>query len=298
MLVVTECLIYYTETESTSEDNDSSDSVSLGSKVRVVSSTVLHSHNTFLPTMQVHLQPSEGRSDVYTVKGEYRVNTLWWKEVESTVHNPSLLLPAAEAALDDLCWVPFGFQSQSFRPETEELCLQPLAGNIVGEEEETILLEVPPGAVSSLESVEIRSAVIPDGPFMLPEGYQLGSMVVYIYYDGQRVIRSLRLRLPHWYGGEDHIKDGLAFAMAPHTLKAGEHVYHFELLEGGRRLSSHCGELEIDGHCSLFAEVFKEGAISRYQAISLQRERGSETTCDVAITYASPLWCDVSTYVL
>ena len=59
-------------------------------------------------------------------------------------------------------------------------------------------------------------------------------------------------------------------------------------------LSSHCGQLEIDGHSSLFAEVFREGAVSRYQAISLQRERGNETTCDVAITYASPLWCDVS----
>ena len=166
-----------------------------------------------------------------------------------------------------------------------------------GKEGESILLEVPSGAVSSSECVEVCSAVTPDGPFILPEGYQLGSMVVYIHYDSRHVTRPLTLRLPHWYGGEDQVRDGLSFAMAPHTLKEGEHSYRFELLEGGRMLSDHCGELEIDGHCSLFAEVFKKGAVSRYQAISLQKEKGNETTCDVAVTYAFPQWCDVSAYI-
>ena len=39
-------------------------------------------------------------------------------------------------------------------------------------------------------------------------------------------------------GGEDHIKDVLSFAMAPHTLKEGESVYHFELLHGRREVCS------------------------------------------------------------
>ena len=167
----------------------------------------------------------------------------------------------------------------------------------MGEEEQgAILLEVPPGAVNQSGSVEVRSALIPDGPFTLPKGYQLGSSVVYIYYDSRRVSCPLILRLPHWYGGENQVRDGLSFAVAPHTLKDGESVYHFELLEGGKMLSSHCMELEIDGHCSLFAEVFKKGAVLRYQAISLQREKENEMACDVAITYAFPLWCDVSSY--
>ena len=157
-----------------------------------------------------------------------------------------------------------------------------------------IHLEVPPGAVGPSETVEVHSAAILNGPFKLPEGYQFGSHVVYICYDGRRVTRPLYLRLPHWYGGEDQVRDGLTFAMAPHTLKEGESAYHFELLEGGRMLSNHCGELEIDGHCSLFAEVFKKGAMSRYQAITLQKEEGNETTCDVAVMYASPLWCEAS----
>ena len=204
--------------------------------------------------------------------------------------------PAAEAALEDLCWIPFGIQTQSFGPEGGKLSLEPSTGAIGGEERKSIILEVPPSAVSLSEHVEVRSAVIPDGPFTLPDGYQLGSMVVYIYYDSQHVTRPLAFHLPHWYSGEDQIQDGLSFAMAPHTLKEGECVYHFELLEGGRMLSS-CGDFEIGSHCSLFAVVFKKGAVSHYQAISLQRERGNETTCDVAVTYAFPLWCDVSAYM-
>ena len=187
-------------------------------------------------------------------------------------------------------------QSQFVGPEGGKLSLEPSAGTMGGGEGGTILLEVPPGAGSPAESVEVRSAVIPDGPFTLPEGYQLGSMVVYLCYDGHRLTKPFALSLPHWYGGEDQVRDGLSFAMAPHTLKEEEHVYHFELLEGGEMLSSHCMELEIDGHCSLIAEVFKKGAVSRYQAISLQRERENEMACDVAITYAFPLWCDVSSY--
>ena len=162
------------------------------------------------------------------------------------------------------------------------------------DKEDTILLEVPPGAVGSPETVEVHYAVIPEGPFSLPEGYQLCSMVVYIDYAGQHVTLPLTLSLPNWYGGDDHIRDGLSFVMASHTLKEGEHVYHFELLEGGKILNNHVGELEISGHCSLFAQVFKQGAMPRYQAVSLQKEEGNETKCDVAVVYASPLWCEAS----
>ena len=208
------------------------------------------------------------------------------------------LLPGAEAVLEDLCWVPFGIQSQSVGPEGGKLSLEPSTGAMGGKETESILLEVPPGAVSPSERLEVRSAVIPNGPFTLPEGYQLGSMVVYIHYDSPRVTHPLTLCFPHWYGGEDPVRDGLSFAMAPHTLKEGERSYRFELLEGGRMLSGHCGEMEIDGHCSQFVVVFREGAVSRYQAISLQREGGTETRCHVAVTYAFRLWRGVSAQAL
>ena len=200
--------------------------------------------------------------------------------------------------MDELCWIPFGIQSQSVGPEGGKLCLEPSDGAIGEEVGRTILLKVPPGAVRPAESVEVRSALIPDGPFTLPEGYQLGSMVVYLCCDGHHLTKPIILSLPHWYGGEDQVRDGLSFAMAPHTLKEGESVYNFELLEGGKMLSSHCGELEIDGHSSQFAVVFKKEAVSRYQAMSVYKEEGDETRCHVAVTYAFPLWHGVSACIV
>ena len=198
--------------------------------------------------------------------------------------------------MDDLCWIPFGIQSQSVGSEERKLSLEPSDGAIGGEAERTVFLKVPPDAVSPADRVEVHSALIPDGPFTLPEGYQLGSMVVYLYYDGQHLTKPTILSLPHWYGGEDQVRDGLSFAMAPHALKEGESVYNFELVEGGKMLSSHCGELEIDGHSSLFAEVFRKGALSRYQAIPLHKQEGDETRCHVAVTFADFLWRGVSTH--
>ena len=54
-------------------------------------------------------------------------------------------------------------------------------------------------------------------------------------------------------------------------------------------LSSHCGKLEIDGHSSQFVVMFREEAVSHYQATSLIRERGNEKRCHVTVTYAFPL---------
>ena len=226
------------------------------------------------------------------------MNTGVQKWVESTVHPPPP--PAAEAALEDFCWVPFGIQSQSVGPEGGKLSLKPSAGAMGGEEGEAILLEVPPGAVSPSERVEVHSALIPDGPFTLPEGYQLGSMVMYIDYDSRRVTRPLTFHLPHWYSGEDQVRDGLSFAMAPHTLKEGEHSYRFELLEGGRFAEQRqCGVLQISGHCTLFAAVFKVKASSWYYASLWTRQvdgamiANNEMCSKVVITYADPKWIEV-----
>ena len=93
--------------------------------------------------------------------------------MESTIHPP--FPPGAEAAVVDLCWIPCGIQSQSVGPEEGRLSLEPLAGTMGRGEGGTILLEVTPSAVSPTESVEVHSALIADGPFTLPEGYQLGS---------------------------------------------------------------------------------------------------------------------------
>ena len=209
-------------------------------------------------------------------------------------------LTADEAALKRLCWIPFGIKTVSIEAEGGILCLEPTSDDIQVTKEDTIFVEVPPDAVSTSANVKMRYAIIPSGPFTLPKGYQFGSPVVYIYYDGRRVTKPLALHLPHWYGGKDHSRDGLSFAVAPHSLK-GRNVYHFQLLAGGKfPVNSRYGVIEIDGHCSLFTKAFKNGATVNCQACSLIKKNEEETECkaecNIAVTNAVYCWRSVRLY--
>ena len=203
-------------------------------------------------------------------------------------------LTVDEAALKRLCWIPFGVRTVSIEAKGGIFCLVPQSDELQGTKEGTIFVEVPPDAVSTSADVKMRYAIILSGPFKLPEGYQFGSPVVYIYYDSRRVTKPLALHLPHWCGGRDRATDGLSFAIAPHSLKGGS-VYHFQLL-GGREfpVSSQYGVVEIHGHCSLYAEVFDMGATTNCQAFCLEKEEEDETECkaecNIAVTYASYCW--------
>ena len=217
---------------------------------------------------------------------------------EAVLHVPlpgCVSITVDEPALKDLCWVPFGVKTLPIKAEGGILYLQPPRDELGGKKENIIFVEVPPGAVDTTADVKMRYAIIPSGTFTLPEGYQLGSPVVYIYYDGRRVTKPLKLHLPHWYGGEDHIQDGLSFAIAPHSLEAGKRVYHFQLIKGGT-FSHHqqYGTFYIDGHSSLFAEVFKEKARSVYLATQWeQRPAANETCTRIVITYFCNTWLEV-----
>ena len=85
-----------------------------------------------------------------------------------------------------------------------------------------------------------------------------------------------------------------------HTLKEGERVYHFELLEGGRFAEQlQCGVLQISGHCTLFAAVFKVKAASHYYTSLWTHQVGGAVIADnamkskVVITYADLVWIEV-----
>ena len=209
-------------------------------------------------------------------------------------------LTADEAALKRLCWIPFDIKTVSIEAKGGVLRLEPTSDDIQVAKEDTIFVEVPPDAVSTSADVKMRYAIIPSGPFTLPEGYQFGSPVVYIYYDGRRVTKPLALHLPHWYGGEDHARDGLTFAVAPHSLQ-GRSVYHFQLLAGGKfPVNSRYGVVEIGGHCSLFTTAFESGATVNCQAFSLVKENEEETECkaecNIAVTNAVYCWRRVRLY--
>ena len=205
-----------------------------------------------------------------------------------------LSILADEATLKDLCWAPFDVKTLPIEAKGGILYLQPTSGELGGTNDVAICIEVPPDAVRVTDSVKIHYAIIPHGPFVLPKGYQLGSMAVYIYYNGRHVTKPLVLRLPHWYGGEDHTTDGLSFAVAPHSLKEGEREYHFQLIEGGN-FSQHqqYGIYHINGHSSLFLQVIKEKATSVYLATQWEKRLERETQNRIVITHYSRLWPEV-----
>ena len=204
-------------------------------------------------------------------------------------------LTGDEAALKRFCWIPFGIKTVSIEAKGGILCLEPTSDDLQEMKEDTIFVEVPTDAVSTSADVKMRYAIIPSGLFTLPEGYQFGSPVVYIYYDGRRVTKPLPLHLPHCYGGEDHARDGLSFAVAPHSLKRGMAAYQFQLIGGGT-FSQHqqYGTFLVDGHSTLFAAVFKEEATSVYLATQWEQRLASETHTRIVITYNITMWLKVS----
>ena len=146
----------------------------------------------------------------------------------------------------------------------------------------------------------LRHAVLVNGPFQLPEGYQLASDVIYLYSDPLEPVRPFILRLPHWYsqweGAEAGIteRDGLVFVTAPHTpsQEGEEEQYKFVLQQEGNFPMAGLGLLQVNSHSTLFGIAFKEKITSklRYCATHLEREEPSGQKVDIAVTFASPTW--------
>ena len=197
---------------------------------------------------------------------------------------------AHEAVLQDVCWVPSRVESLLVTPDGGVFPLEPKGSNNEGDED-MIQLHVPQGAVrADGEGVlEVRYAVIPDGPFRTPEGYKLCSMAVYLYYDPAQTTKPFYLLLPHWSGAPDHP----TFVTSPHTLSEGERYYHFHLVEGGE-FSKRCGTLEVHGHCTLFAEANRLEDTGIYRASQWEREESNILYSKLAITFDSNIWIRVS----
>ena len=210
---------------------------------------------------------------------------------ESMVSSSNTVSP--QAVLSRNCWLPFGYHyfRVDRRGVTYDICSDGLTK-----------FTVPRNAVQG-ESAEIRCAIIGKGPFRLPPNYQLGSFVVYMHYNPEKITKPVTLSLPTWYGGDvvpgEPPPDGLSFAVAPHTLGLRDTQYTFQLVDGGEFRDSRVHDVSIDGHSSLFAIVFKEGAKSLYLATHLMvKNTAEETTHNVLVTYASPTWRKVRILIL
>ena len=197
-----------------------------------------------------------------------------------------------EAKLLQKCWIPFDIQTLTVGREGGLFPLQP-QGKGLSEDRDVIMLEVPENTINTAVCDElcIRYGVIVYGPFDFPEGYQLGSMAVYIYFEEDHAVKPV-LHLPHWAG-----KDGessLKCAIAPHRLEEGEEKYKFRLTEDGDfHTTEGSGVITIDGHCNQFAIIFDKNAASKYYATSYEKEGEDSTTMCVMATYFSQLWLKV-----
>ena len=210
--------------------------------------------------------------------------------------NPMLVssfTTAHETELKKFCWIPFGIQTLTVGQEGGLFSLQPQSKEL-SEDHDVIVLEVPENAVNTAvcDKLCIRYGVIVYGPFDVPEGYQLGSMAVYIYFEEDHTVKPVLLHLPHW-AGEDG-ESSLKCAIAPHRLEEGEEKYKFRLTEDGDFHSTEgSGVITVDGHCSLFVIAFDKRDSSKFFAISFEKESVKGSTLDVVITYAHNVWCKV-----
>ena len=209
-----------------------------------------------------------------------------------SLHFPLSPYTAHESALEEACWISSGIELLFVTLFGGDFPLVPVGGE--EDAKQVIQLCVPPGAVTADGEgvVEVRYAVIPDGPFQIPEGYRLCSTVVYINYSQAQTTKPFLLSLPHWSGAADHP----VFVTSPHTLPEGEQHYPFRLLDGGE-FGEGYGIVEVDGHCSLFALAYRLEDTSRYYASLWEREDGSILHSKVAVTFESNEWMRVSVAV-
>ena len=207
-----------------------------------------------------------------------------------------MILAAHEVKLNRLCWIPFGMQTLTVGQEGGLFPLQPQGSKLDYEGHTIIMMEVAKNSVNTAvcDRLNIRYGVIAYGSFNIPNGYQLGSMVVYVYFEQEHATKPVVLHLPHWVGrdGEKNLK----WVIAPHELEEEEESYPFQLAEG-EAFNDRYGAISIDGHCSLFGTVFDEEAFYkeglRYYATGLERHFKEGANLCVMITYASQAWLQV-----
>ena len=160
-------------------------------------------------------------------------------------------------------------------------------------------MEFPADAIRS-ETLEVRHGIILDGPFVLPSGYRFASPLVYVYFDESKVIKPLKIYIPHWIAGaKDHNEDNIVFVMAPHVVPEGERMYTFTAMESGRTsLHDTYGTVEVSGHNSLIGQAMEEEIPSCYCASSWEKIDGDIHYLRVAIVYCIPLWLKVYSFDL
>ena len=152
--------------------------------------------------------------------------------------------------------------------------------------QEAIWLEVPEGAVN-VPILKIRAAVIVNGPFTVPAGYKLASLVVYVYFDPRCVSKPLLLHLPTWNAEKS---SSPRIVLAPHFFDHRRSDYEFQFADETFQEGS---AILINGHSTQFGKVIRKGDSESYYLTAYRSERASKTEMYVLVTFESCTWLKV-----
>ena len=173
-----------------------------------------------------------------------------------------LFSSAVEDDLEKFCYIATGFKQLLIGPDGGTYTLG--SGDAS--------LEVPPGTVE--KETLVRYAIILHGPFVVPAGCKLASVIIYLNMDGATLRKPVVLYLSHWCSWkEGDGEESLKFLRASHTLEVGQHKYVFEELEE-RDFTTRTdgGILSISQpQCLYCVEVKKHVKIARYNAITFAK---------------------------
>ena len=120
-------------------------------------------------------------------------------------------------------------------------------------------LLVPRRAFPQGQELQVRHAILLDGPFSIPEDCDIVSSVLYINYDTSMVKMPLRLYLNHWYAGK-HRQKTLTFLKASH-IAAEDGTFRFvKFCHGSFSDDEQFGVLELESDlCCVTVAVEKTG---------------------------------------
>ena len=152
-------------------------------------------------------------------------------------------------------------------------------------------LKAPKGVVNPGVELRMRYAVILEGPFAFPNGYQRVSSVLFLCCNNpQELQKELTIQLRHWADVTGK-GSGLCFMKANHELGRGESCYSFTPMEGGG-FDQDSGCLRLSHFCFLCIAIntSKGYTSNRFYAVLCSKRDQEFRIC---IVYAVPSWLTV-----
>ena len=165
-------------------------------------------------------------------------------------------------------------------------------------------LVAPEGVVCIGSSVVIHYAIILEGPFRFPKGYQRVSSVLFLTCNAMKDLqKALTIRMHHWaiIGNSQFKEKTLCFMKADHQLDNRHGHHQFWPLDGGEfqmEGSTQSGSIHMKDHfclvCIAVKSVKDTPLCKTFYAILCQKPvQAGVQEFRICITYGVPSWIEV-----